>query len=62
MYAADLMEEFKKKGSLLDPEMGMKYRKLILAPGGTHDSIDGLKNFLGREPNPQAYLKYNNFI
>ena len=34
VYAADVFEEFKAKG-LLNPEVGMKYRKLILAPGGT---------------------------
>ena len=40
----------------------MKYRKIILAPGGTRDSIESLKLFLGREPNNQAYLEMNGFV
>ena len=41
VYAADLFQEFKQKG-LLNPEVGLKYRKIILAPGGTKDSMDSL--------------------
>lgn len=38
------------KGDPLSEEYGMKYRKCILAPGGTKDGIDLLIDFLGREP------------
>ena len=44
----------------MDPAIGMKYRKIILAPGGSRDSIESLKLFLGREPNNKAYMKMNN--
>ena len=40
----------------------MRYRKTILAPGGTVDSIDSVKKFLGREPNDKAFLLAHGFI
>ena len=50
VYASEVFSQFQEKG-LLNPEVGMKYRKVILAPGGSKDSMDSLKEFLGREPN-----------
>ena len=38
----------------------MKYRKTILAPGGSRDSIDSLEEFLGRKPDINAFLEMNN--
>jgi len=45
----------------MNPEFGMKYRKTVLAAGGSRDSADVLKDFLGREPNSDAFFKYNGF-
>jgi len=60
VYSCDLFALFKKEG-LLNKEIGMRYRKTILAPGGSRDSIDSLRLFLGREPNNQAFLAQNHF-
>ena len=35
----------------------MKYRKIILAPGGTRNSMESLELFLGHKPNILQSLK-----
>lgn len=60
VYADDLFSQFQKEG-VLNPKIGMRYRRTILAPGGSVDSIDSLKSFLGREPNQDAFIKNNSF-
>jgi hypothetical protein len=34
---------------LMNPKIGIEYRDVILAPGGSRDSADSIKIFLGRE-------------
>jgi len=60
VYSSDLFAVFLKKG-LMNKELGMKYRKEILAPGGTRDSMESLKIFLGREPNDKAFMHQYGF-
>jgi thimet oligopeptidase len=43
--------------NVMNPIIGMEYRKYVLAPGGTHNITDHLTKFLGRPPNNEAFLK-----
>lgn len=56
VFALDLFATIKKHG-LLNPEIGQKYIKEVLSKGGAQDPNELLYNFLGREPNAQAFLE-----
>ncbi|KAI8969624.1 Metalloprotease [Trametes punicea] len=56
VFAADMYATIFKPDPL-DPARGQRYRQKILLPGGSRDEIDSLKDFLGREPNSEAFVK-----
>ena len=56
VYGDDMFSVFREAG-VLDPEVGTRYRKEILASGGSRDAIDSLRAFLGREPSSKAFLQ-----
>ncbi|MGE0009863.1 MAG: M3 family metallopeptidase [Candidatus Babeliales bacterium] len=56
VFALDLFDHIKKNG-LLNPEMGAHYKEKVLGKGGSNDPRELLKDFLGREPNQDAFLK-----
>ena len=56
VYAQDMYSRFEKEG-LLNPKTGAEYRKVVLESGNMKDAIELLREFLGREPNPQAFYK-----
>jgi thimet oligopeptidase len=56
VYAEDMFSIFEKTG-ILNPATGKKYRDVILAKGGSQDEFQLVKQFLGREPNQQAFFK-----
>ena len=56
VYGDDMFSVFEDEG-VLNPEVGMRYRSAILARGGTADGMELLRDFLGREPSSQAFLK-----
>ncbi|MCZ6837015.1 MAG: Zn-dependent oligopeptidase, partial [Planctomycetota bacterium] len=56
VYACDMFERFKELG-MLNPEAGMYYREKILSRGSTMDSLDMVKDYLGREPDMKPFLK-----
>ncbi|MBT4530272.1 MAG: hypothetical protein HOC27_03620 [Phycisphaerae bacterium] len=56
VYAQDMFERFKDLG-MLNPEAGAYYREKILSKGGTEDSLDLVRDYLGREPSMDAFLE-----
>ncbi|KAL1748030.1 hypothetical protein HDZ31DRAFT_30711 [Schizophyllum fasciatum] len=56
VYAADMYATI-FKADPLDPARGKKYRDCILRPGGSREEMESLKEFLGRPPNSDAFLR-----
>ncbi|ESQ79532.1 M3 family metallopeptidase [Asticcacaulis sp. YBE204] len=52
--ALDLFTQFKAQG-MRNPAVAMKYRKLILEPGGSQDANVLIQNFLGRPLSLEAF-------
>ncbi len=55
VFADDMFSRFKKEG-VLNPAVGMDYRKKILEQGSERPEMESMKDFLGREPNNEAFL------
>jgi thimet oligopeptidase len=55
VFGDDMWSRFERDG-ITSPQVGMDYRREILERGGAVDGGDLLRNFLGREPNNQAFL------
>jgi Zn-dependent oligopeptidase len=45
------------ENGILDKTTGLRYRDIILARGSSEKAIDLVKEFLGRAPNNEAFLK-----
>ena len=56
VYAEDMFSVFEKTG-ILNATTGKRYRDMILAKGGSRDEFEIVKEFLGREPNQEAFLR-----
>ena len=56
VLAQDMFSVFEEEG-VLNPETGRRFRKTVLAPGGSKDPMDLVREFLGREPNNEAFMK-----
>ncbi len=56
VFALDLFDQIKKQG-LLNPAIGKRYVQEVIGLGGSKDPNELLKNFLGREPSQDAFIK-----
>lgn len=57
VFAQDMFQRFEELG-ILSPAAGKYYREKILARGGSMDEMDMLKDYLGREPKMDAFLRH----
>ncbi len=56
VFGDDMFTRFEGAG-LLDPELGAEYRRTVLERGGSVDGDQLVRDFLGREPNSDAFLR-----
>lgn len=56
VLALDIFSKIKEQG-LLNPEVGRHFSNTILRPGGSKEPDIMIREFLGREPNQDAFLK-----
>ena len=54
VFALDLFEYIKEQG--MSPEIGARYRDLVIGKGGSRKPMDLLREFLGREPKSDAFF------
>ncbi len=56
VFGDDMFSRFEDDG-VTNTEVGMAYRRAVLERGGTVDPDEMLRDFLGREPNNEAFLR-----
>ena len=56
VVALDIFSKIKQEG-LLNAEIGRTFSDTVLRPGGSKEPAVMIREFLGREPNQDAFLK-----
>lgn len=54
VLALDMLSAF--GSNLMNPAVGRRFREAILAQGGQRRGADMVRDFLGRDPSPQAFF------
>lgn len=54
VFSTDMFDSVFKK-SPMDKIQGRRYRHCVLEHGGSRDEVESLTEFLGREPNSEAF-------
>ena len=62
VLSADMFATRFEKEGIMNPTVGMQYRKMVLAPGGTDDISDHLTKFLGRPPSDDSFLNSRGIV
>ncbi len=57
VFGDDMFSRFEAEG-VTNPKVGKEYRRTVLERGGSVDAADLVSDFLGREPNQQAFLRH----
>ncbi|MBU2380690.1 MAG: M3 family metallopeptidase [Alphaproteobacteria bacterium] len=58
---ADTWAYFEASGDVFNPEIGSRFKSIILAPGNTTDRADAYRAFRGRDPDVAALLRVRGF-
>jgi len=56
VFSTDMFYTVFKKAPM-DGQQGRRYRHTVLEKGGSRDEMETLKEFLGREPNSDAFFE-----
>jgi thimet oligopeptidase len=57
----DMFGRFVAEG-ITSPDVGMAYRRTVLEPGGSRPADDLVRDFLGREPSTDAFLRLRGML